>query len=305
MNICDLSHEISRFGGTVAIWFRAHCVDDQRDWNNICEFGGNFHPLLGYYQSDDPDILKLQLKWIRRAGIDLIVYDAYPVISKSLFDLSRDKTLQLLIQELSNQTNESRKLKLCIWLEKYLSNPTIEEYRFALDYVRQNISNYEFYFRYKGRPLLLCYINNLENRPLDEIEVYNDYFEIRRVRPFYCDVWSYIEYYPQRLQKECISACPGFDSYIENAYIAKYIKKEKVDFEELRKISPKADRENGVYYEKQLSRAKSANPDIIFISGWNDWQYSNQIEPAIEYEFKYVDLTAKCLGRWEETAPYR
>ena len=31
----------------------------------------------------------------------------------------------------------------------------------------------------------------------------------------------------------------------------------------------------------------------------------NQIEPAVEYQFFYLDLTSKVLGRWAETAPYR
>ena len=66
-----------------------------------------------------------------------------------------------------------------------------------------------------------------------------------------------------------------------------------------------ADREDGQYYVRQLTHAANANPEILFISTWNDWQYANQIEPAVEYGFKYVDLTVKSLGRWEETAAYR
>jgi len=53
------------------------------------------------------------------------------------------------------------------------------------------------------------------------------------------------------------------------------------------------------------AREPQANPEIIFISSWNDWQYGNQIEPAVEYGCKYLDLTAEILGRWRETRPYR
>ena len=55
----------------------------------------------------------------------------------------------------------------------------------------------------------------------------------------------------------------------------------------------------------RLLRARYGDPDIIFISGWNDWQYANQIEPAVEYGYRYVDLAASLLGRSAETAPYR
>ena len=51
--------------------------------------------------------------------------------------------------------------------------------------------------------------------------------------------------------------------------------------------------------------ARQGDPQIIFISGWNDWQYANQIEPAVEYQFKYVDMTARLLGRQAETQIYK
>ena len=47
------------------------------------------------------------------------------------------------------------------------------------------------------------------------------------------------------------------------------------------------------------------NPDVLFVSGWNDWAYCLQIEPAVEYGFQYVDLLARLLGRETETLSYR
>ena len=73
----------------------------------------------------------------------------------------------------------------------------------------------------------------------------------------------------------------------------------------IRAGSARADREDGAYFERQMLRARYADPDIIFISGWNDWQYANHIEPTEEYGFQYVDTAATLLGRAEETQPYR
>jgi hypothetical protein len=80
-----------------------------------------------------------------------------------------------------------------------------------------------------------------------------------------------------------------------------------MDVEAIRGHGPRAAavREGGRYFEKQLLRARECNPEIIFVSGWNDWQCSIQIEPAVEYEFKYVDMAARLLGREHETLPYR
>lgn len=73
----------------------------------------------------------------------------------------------------------------------------------------------------------------------------------------------------------------------------------------MREKAAVADREDGAFFERQLLRARAGNPEIIFISGWNDWQYGNQIEPAEEYGCQYVDLAARLLGRERETAAYR
>ena len=294
-----------RYNGTAALWFTSHYQVDSRDWDNIKEFGGQHHPAQGYYKSDDPDVLKQQLHWIRRAGIDAIVYDVFSTGKWDLTDLPKDRTLPLLLEALANQDGEPRKLKLIIWLEKYYGNPTVAQYEYALDYVREHLAEKDYYFRYKGKPLVVTFLNG-ENRDIGEIESRNDYFELRRIRPYYTDVWCYVDKYPQLLSKEWICASPGSDPFLEWAYIEKHVRKEpNPDLEAMRNNDLKDEREGGAFYERQLLRAKNASPNIVFVSGWNDWQYANQIEPAVEYGFLYVDMTARILGRWEETAPYR
>jgi len=96
---------------------------------------------------------------------------------------------------------------------------------------------------------------------------------------------------------------PGYDSYLEDAYLAR--RTGDADLAKVRKNAAAADREDGAFFERQLLRARTGNPEIIFISGWNDWQYGNQIEPAAEYGYTYVDLAARLLGRQHETAAYR
>ena len=297
----------TRFDGTVAVWFTAHYQTDPRDWRNIDEFNGPYHPLAGYYKSDDPKVLKQHLHDMRRAGIDAIVYDCYGTAKWTLADLPTDRTLKLLCEELAHQENESRKLKLIIWLEKYFVNPSLEDYHNALRYVRENLAERDFYFRLDGRPLVVTYHNG-NNEHIDQIEWENDYFTLRRIRPYHSDVWSYVEHYPQRLSRDWMVASPGSDPYLEHAYLAKYYHKDpQFDLAKIREESRKHadDREGGEYFKKQLLRTRYGNPKFIFISGWNDWQYANHIEPAVEYGHQYVDMAARLLGREAETAPYR
>jgi hypothetical protein len=299
--------QASRYEGTVAVWFTSHYQIDSRDWDNIEEFDGPHHPLVGYYKSDDAGVLRQQLQWMRRAGIDAIVYDVFSSGKWDLSDLPKDRTLALLAEELDQQEDEERKLHLIIWLEKYLGNPSLDQYRYALDYVREHMAERDSYFRYAGRPLVVTYHNG-RNEAIDQIEWENEYFALYRIRPYYSDVWCYVDHYPQRLSREWMVASPGFDPYLEHAYVAKHVRGEaEPDLDEIYRASRKgaAEREGGAYFEKQLLRARYGNPDIIFISGWNDWQYANQIEPAVEYGFQYVDQAARLLGREAETAAYR
>jgi hypothetical protein len=295
-----------RYDGTVAVWFSSHYQIDPRDWINIKEFGNPYHPLAGYYKSDDPAVLKQQLHWMRRAGIDAIVYDVFSTGAWRLTDLPKDKTLPLLVQELANQQNESRKLKLIIWLELYWGMPTAAEYQYAFDYIKKNLAGCDFYFHYKGKPLVVPYLNG----PFDDVdEVFEknrEDFEVRCIRAYKSDQWSYVDAYPQQKRAGWMCASPGYDAFLENAHVSRHIHHEtQPSLDQIRADAPRAARADGAYYVQQLTWAKQCNPDIIFISGWNDWQYGNQIEPAVEYQFFYLDLTSKVLGRWAETAPYR
>jgi hypothetical protein len=299
--------EKNRFNGTVAIFYNPITQIDSREWDSIEEFNGPYHPLIGNYRCDDPEVIRKQLHWIRRAGVDAIVYDVYGFKKWSITDIVKDRTLPLLLSELANQEKESRKLQLIIWLKKWDSNPTVEQYQFGLDYVRDNIANHAFYYRYKGKSLVLCYENG-RNDAFDKIVKENPLFGFHRIQPFKTDVWSYVENYPQTLNSEWMPVNPGFDGYLENAYRQKYVQNiTDLNLDVIRQQGPKAAalREDGRLFEKQLLRAREGNPDILFIAGWNDWQCCLQIEPAVEYEFTYVDMAARLLGRNTETLPYR
>jgi hypothetical protein len=297
---------MNRFDGIVAIFYNPITQVDPREWNSIREFNGPYHPLAGEYRCDDPAVLRRQLHWIRRAGVDVIVYDVYGFRTWNITDLPKDRTLPLLINELSNQDNESRKLKLVIWLERWDSNPPLEDYRYGLEYVQRHLAHHDFYYRHHGKPLVLTYLNG-ENAVVDTVEKENTFFTTRRVRAGRTGDWSYIQGLPQTPHREWMPVSPGFDDYMERAYRDKYVNHKEIDLTAIWAHAPKVtgQRDDGRFLEKQMIEARKANPEILFISGWNDWQCSMQIEPAVEYGFQYVDLAAHLLGRDTETAPYR
>ena len=297
----------TRYEGMVAIFYCAQFEDTpMHDWIPIKEWNGPYHPVLGEYKTDDPKIMRQHLQWLRRAGVDVIFYDVARIQPElTMLDLPKQKTLKLLVEELSHQENETRKLKLVIWMEKWNSNPTVEQYKYGFDYIRKNLADRDFYYRLDGKPLVMSYHNG-SAPALVKIDQENEkFFTIRHIssaanRPGW-------KYFGPVGDKECFTVNPGANGFMEGAFIAKHVNKQPVDDNALRKRGKAAvkQRANGKYFENQLLKARQTNPKVIFISGWNDWAWCLQIEPATEYGFKYVDLAAKLLGREAETAPYR
>jgi hypothetical protein len=299
--------EKTRYDGTVAIFYCTHFEDTAaHDWEPIKEWNGPYHPVLGEYKTDDPKIIKQHVQWMRRAGVDVIFYDVARIQPElSMFQLPQQKTLQLLVEELSHQEKETRKLKLVIWMEKWNSNPTVEEYRFGMDYVRKNLADRDFYYHFEGKPLVMTYLNGAAP-DLDKVDEENkSFFTLRRISANRkTPGWKYIG--PDG-DAECMTANPSFDGFMESAFIDKTFKKKTVNTDALREhgkvvIKKRAD---GKTFESQLLKARAVNPKVIFVSGFNDWACCMQIEPAKEYGFKYLDISAQFLGREAETRPYR
>jgi hypothetical protein len=299
--------EKTRYDGTVAIWYGSHFEDtDLHDWVPIKEWNGPYHPVLGEYKTDDRKVVQQHLKWLRRAGVDVICYDLCRIQPElTILDLPKQKTLQLIAEELSHQEKEARKLKLVVWMEKWNSNPTADEYKFGFDYLRKNLADRDFYFRLDGKPLVMTYLNG----PAPDhakIEKENEpYFTIRHISPdANTPGWKY---FGPLGDKECMTVNPGANGFMEEAFITKNINKQPIDENALRERGKAAiqQRADGKYFEGQLLKARAVDPKVIFISGWNDWAWCLQIEPAKEYGFKYVDLAARLLGRETETASYR
>jgi hypothetical protein len=51
-------------------------------------------------------------------------------------------------------------------------------------------------------------------------------------------------------------------------------------------------RGDGAYYQMTWDKALAASPDGVFVTTWNEWGESSVIEPARQYGYKYVDMTA-------------
>lgn len=298
----------TRYQGDVAIWYGSHFeATPIHDWVPIREWNGPFHPLLGEYKTDDRKVVRKHLEWLRRAGVDVILYDVCRIQPEmTLFDLPKQKTLQLLVDELSHQEKESRKLKLAMWIEKWNANPTADQYRFGLDYIQRHLANRDFYYRLDGKPLVLRYLNDPAPDFSSTDAQFASTMTLRKISPITgAASWGY--FFDSKPSEECMTVNPGADGYMEGAFINGKLNHQPIDENALRAHGKDvmAARRDGKAFEEEMLRVRQVNPRVIFLSGWNDWAYCMQMEPSKEYGFQYVDAAARLLGRGDETGPYR
>jgi hypothetical protein len=308
-----------RCNSNVLVWYTAHNQIDRRDFDLVEKYGSPIHPLLGYYNPAEDEVVKSHIKWIRRGAIDVLVYSIFSTSLWSVYDIEKDKALPKIISQLENQGTEERKLKICFIMENYIDYWNMEQLNYIFSYLKDRFFDKPYYFHYRKKPLIMFFVNDNKNESIDKLTRENLDCEMRKI---WWNVpgdqgWLYIEKYPQTVRKDFMPVSPGFNSLLEDLYIRDQLLKEPdnklyqrfcespyMTDEEVKKRANRQSWENTKFYQKQLKWAVKNNPENIFISGWNDWEYENPIEPSKEYKFKFVDITAKLLGRESEVKKY-
>lgn len=49
------------------------------------------------------------------------------------------------------------------------------------------------------------------------------------------------------------------------------------------------------YLAREFKWALDNQPDLVFLSSWNDWAYGNTLEPSDEYGYRCLDLLSEML----------
>ncbi len=221
-------------------------------------------PWLGYYQSDDPSVIRKHMQMLGEAGVDVIVFDntngpTYPDVYLPLCKV---------ISEMRSEGNRTPQIA---FFTGHGAWDTL--YR---DFYSKDIYK-ELWFQWKGKPLMMVHLEDNDRLP----DTIRSFFAVRESWAWTPskwfgdghDKWPWLDNFPQnfgwhedpkRPEQVSVSVAQHATSSIGRSSMAQH--EPPLDD---RRLSP--DTEKGLCFSQQFERALQIDPEFIFVTGWNEW----------------------------------
>ncbi len=264
---------------------------------NIAPTGTSYfwgEPLFGYYNSGDVWVIRRHLQLLASAGVDYLCFDVtnavtydavYPLIMREICALREqgwDNVPQVVFYTHAYSTNIVNKLYNNIYAKGLYKDA---------------------WYYYNGKPLIIAYNKAAYDKKATDDSSYKpeklsaeilDFFSFKRPEwpteyNSYKDNIPWIEFqYPAPVHGDVINvavaahpALPMSASLTQGAL--NFGRGWSVD--ENKNVT--ADAEKGTYFQSCWDTAKKEDPDMVFVTGWNEW-----VASKFEYngEFALVDL---------------
>ena len=293
------------------------------------------YPLMGPYDSGDPNIIRAQMAMAKYAGID-----AFTVTWWGIGDFTDNEMKPIL--DVAAQTG--MKIMTCFCTPP--SDRTVASAVRELVYLVKAYDSYPAFYKDEGRPVFFVYAatggpNGTFTPPSFWEEVRSQVeAQVGRViligdsspggeqaNPAYSGVfdgfWTYTEvgqylagnieqWYASTRQAMAIGL--DSDQTTDQAFAAAFAGGQvNVDRKlyvytvtpgnDNSKVAPPGvilSRANGTVYARQWNAAINQNATAVFISSWNEWHEGAEIEPSLQYGFQYIDLTRQFVQEYQD-----
>lgn len=257
----------SRIGIWYTIWWQQPSEPFGEHWSAW----SRYKPVLGYYSSGDPAVIRAHVSMLKNAGIDYLVLDHTNSMDND--NGAIDKNAQAVFNTIrrlppSEQLPVAVAIGFNLWGQRSVKGQNAEAQRVWASYATQPI-----YYRWGGKPLLVNY-NAYDTAEVAAPRWEDPRFTVRRATGVvdrsnallwpYADhgYWGWVHKEPTYVHAEVMGVMPGWDT----AHLG-------------RPTNP-VDREEGMLYQREWLQAIAHNPKTILISGWNDFAEEVSIEPA-------------------------
>jgi len=218
-------------------------------------------PLFGYYRSDDESVIRKHAQMLADAAVDVLFFD----VTNALTYDDTCRTLCRVFTEMRNRGERTPQIA-------FLANTKHEK---VVDHLMKTFYSAnlhpDLWFRWKGKPLLLT--------PGDRLPAgTNDFFSIRHSWAWSApngwfgdgrDKWPWLDHTPQKFgwheSPEQAEELPVAVAEHPIANIGRSF------HDGIQPPPEQTESELGLYFNEQWTRALEVDPELVFVTGWNEW----------------------------------
>jgi glycoprotein endo-alpha-1,2-mannosidase len=258
------------------------------------------YPLLGPYDSHDPEVISQHCIWAKRAGIGCFISSWW---GRGDF---HDEAVPLLLEGA-----EKEGLEITVYYETVKpQNPSSAAS--DITYILRSYGDHKAFLKADGKPVIFVY-----GRTIGEIKLSGWKEAIGKIKEEYGPDFLLIG---DQISRDAAAIFDGIHTYNpagalarksleearawakENYRNAVSIAEEQgkistvtvipgYDDTKIRKPGLKVERFGGELYKALWDEGIAAKPDWILITSWNEWHEGSEIEPSLEDGELYIELT--------------
>lgn len=279
---------------------------DQLKGNGLPDIWSHYHPLIGLYDSTDPDVLECQLLQMKLAGVDGVIADWYGTADIADYREIHDATKALFaacekIGLWFSACYEDRSIQLHVEWNKLAPDATTNHLAGVFQWMQSNWFEQAHYYRLDNRPLVLNFgpvymrepaawqtaTAGLPTRPA--------FFALHHLWRstgadggfswVHYDPWEgqpdraqiirrlgeVFTYFTANPEQAIVSAYPGFN----DVYAQRH---------------PELDHRNGETLRETLEVAMAGPWPLVQLVTWNDFGEGTMIEPTHEFGYTFLEI---------------
>jgi hypothetical protein len=277
------------------------------------------YPLIGPYDSADPDVLEYHTLLMRLAGVDGVIADWYGSEDFNDYAMIHRRTSALF------EALKRRGLKYAVCYEDRVLKAMAERGKLtpdqALEHGRRHLRSCEEswfkepgYVTLQGRPLLLVFgpeylDSNQWLAALAGLRAKPAFFTLHERKPPAVGSFAWP---PMWAAKDGVLDAAGLDAYLDRFYRQDGPRIGAAfpgfhDFYQEAGVQPshgRLDARNGETFRRTLDRALSSGCPVVQVVTWNDFGEGTEVEPTREYGYRYLEALQDARRRFADE-PFR
>jgi hypothetical protein len=232
-------------------------------WGPLHHFHWWAKPELGYYLSNDEAVIRRHAHMFIDAGIDVLFFDA----TNAVVYTDEYMTLLRVFSQIRKEGGKTPQVAF------FAHNSVIQK---LYDELYKPNLHPDLWFRWDGKPLMVYVANPaMDNTPVysEEAAAFFTFREMwglqRLTKP---NTWSFLQHYPQDigLDEEGNAEFMSVSMAQQETYMS-YPTAHGRSYHDGQQPPPEEWNHEGHNAAEQWERALDADPELIFITGWNEW----------------------------------